>query len=229
MTLKPGRAIDLNISASLEFLARVIPKPLAPFHRSLKSGHLLEQQRLEKLPTKLKPDEERMARRLKLVHETRGRVNPKPRRRLKEVGGSIAMIKRSGCTLFRPTRCWSSGKCGEMPKLKIATKALANRPATSPQYGFDSQYRGPHDHGIDFNNTPLDNTGMETAMNGYRYPVDDPFHYTNDSNTVGFSNAPLWVPIPEQSWIPGLQRAFCYSYHDSEQHFWVPKLFKSPA
>ena len=131
MTLKPGRAIDLNISASLEFLARVIPKPLAPFHRSLKSGHLLEQQRLEKLPTKLKPDEERMARRLKLVHETRGRVNPKPRRRLKEVGGSIAMIKRSGCTLFRPTRCWSSGKCGEMQKPKIATKALDNRPATN--------------------------------------------------------------------------------------------------
>ena len=87
MTLKPGRAIDLNISASLEFLARVIPKPLAPFHRSLKSGHLLEQQRLEKLPTKFKPDEERMARRLKLEHETRGRVNPKLRRRLKEVGG----------------------------------------------------------------------------------------------------------------------------------------------
>ena len=67
-----------------------------------------------------------------------------------------------------------------------------NGPATSPQYGFDSQYRGPHDHGIDFNNAALNNTGMETAMNGYRYPVDDRFHYTNDSNTVGFSNANLF-------------------------------------
>ncbi|CAF9929324.1 MAG: hypothetical protein HETSPECPRED_007343 [Heterodermia speciosa] len=86
MVLKPERAIDLNINASLEFLARVIAKP-APFHRSLRNGQILEQQPLEKLPTKLKPDEERMARRLKLEHEMRGRVNPKLRRRLKKVGG----------------------------------------------------------------------------------------------------------------------------------------------
>ena len=87
MSLKPERAIDLSISASLEFLARVIPRPLAPFYRSLRSGQILEQQCLEKLPAKLRPDEERMARRLKLEHETRGRVNPKLRRRLKKVGG----------------------------------------------------------------------------------------------------------------------------------------------
>ena len=87
MALKPERAIDLNVSASLEFLARVIPKPPAPFHRCLRSGQILEQRCLEKLPTKLRPDEERMARRLKLEHETRGRVNPKLRRRLKKVGG----------------------------------------------------------------------------------------------------------------------------------------------
>lgn len=84
MALKPERAIDLNISASLEFLARVIS---LPFHRSLRSGQILEQQRLEKLPAKLRPDDEWMARRLKLEHETRGRVNPKLRRRLKKVGG----------------------------------------------------------------------------------------------------------------------------------------------
>ena len=87
MALKPERAVDLNISASLEFLARVMPKPLAHFHRSLRSGQILEQQRLKKLPTKLRPNEEQMARRLKLEHETRGRINPKLRRRLKKVGG----------------------------------------------------------------------------------------------------------------------------------------------
>lgn len=62
--------------------------------------------------------------------------------------------------------------------------------ATSPQYAFDSQYRGLHGQGIDFADAhPNNNTPMETAMSGYRYSVDDPFHYANDSNTAGFSNA----------------------------------------
>lgn len=87
MTLKPQRAIDLNVSASLEFLAQVLPLRHAPFYRSLRGENLLEQPRLERLPSEHKPDKEWMAMRLKLKHEMQGRIVPKLRRRLKRVGG----------------------------------------------------------------------------------------------------------------------------------------------
>lgn len=87
MTLKPQRAIDINISASLEFLAEVMPHPFAPFSRSLRSERILDKPCIADLPTEHKPDQKWMAVRLKLDHEARGRLVPKLRRQLKRVGG----------------------------------------------------------------------------------------------------------------------------------------------
>ena len=86
-TMKPQRALDLNVSASLEFLSRVMPRPLAPFHRSLNNQEMLKQPCISDLPTEHKPVEKYMAARLKLEHELRGRFVPKIRRQLKKVGG----------------------------------------------------------------------------------------------------------------------------------------------
>lgn len=86
-TLKPQRAIDLNINVSLEFLSRVMPQVPAPFHRSLGLTGMLDQPCISALPTEHMPDEKHTAARLKLDHELRGRLVPKLRRRLRRVGG----------------------------------------------------------------------------------------------------------------------------------------------
>jgi len=86
-TINPRRAINVNINASLEFLAQVMPRPLAPFHRCLEGEKLLEQPCINDLPTEHKPDEKWMAVRLKVPHEARSRMLPKVRRQLKQYGG----------------------------------------------------------------------------------------------------------------------------------------------
>jgi len=80
--LKPQRAIDLNLSASLEFLSRVMPQPLAPFHSSLQNKKLLELACISEVPTEHRPKEKYIASRLKPDHEIRQRILPKLRRRL---------------------------------------------------------------------------------------------------------------------------------------------------
>ena len=86
-TINPRRAIDININASLEFLKYVMPTPIAPFHRCLENEGLLDLPCVSELPTEHRPDEKWTALRLKLPHETRGRISPKLRRRLKKFGG----------------------------------------------------------------------------------------------------------------------------------------------
>ncbi len=86
-TINPRRAIDVNITASLQFLAQVMPRPIAPFHRCLESENFLEQPCVSELPTEHKPDEKWMAVRLKVPHEARSRMLPKVRRQLKHYGG----------------------------------------------------------------------------------------------------------------------------------------------
>ena len=92
-TMDPRRAIDVNITASLEFLAEVMPHPISPFHRCLGDEKLLELPCIENLPTVHKPDEQWTAVRLKLPHETRGRIFPKARRTLKKYGNSTGEEK----------------------------------------------------------------------------------------------------------------------------------------
>jgi len=86
-TLKPQRAIDLNVSASLEFLSHVMPQPLAPFHHSYQNAKLLELPCISEVPTEHRPKEKYIASRLKRNHKFRGRFVPKLRRRLKPTDG----------------------------------------------------------------------------------------------------------------------------------------------
>ena len=73
-TVNPRRAVDISISASLEFLAQVMPRPIAPFHRCLESGKLLELPCIKELPTEHKPADKWTAVHLKLPHETQSRA-----------------------------------------------------------------------------------------------------------------------------------------------------------
>lgn len=86
-TLKPQRAIDLNVSASLEFLSHVMPQPLAPFHQSLPDERLLGLACISEVPTEHRPKEKYIASRLKRNHEIRQRIVPRLRWRLKPTDG----------------------------------------------------------------------------------------------------------------------------------------------
>lgn len=86
-TLKPQRAIDLNVSASLEFLSHVMPQPLAPFYHSFQNMKLLELACISEMPTEHRPKEKYIASRLQREHKYRGRFMPKLRRRLKPADG----------------------------------------------------------------------------------------------------------------------------------------------
>ena len=92
-TMDPRRAIDVNISASLEYLAKVMPTPIFPFHRCLQNDNFLNIPTVDELPTEHKPDEKWTAVRLKVPHEIRGRAVPKLRRRLKKYGGVMGEEK----------------------------------------------------------------------------------------------------------------------------------------
>jgi len=72
--IDPIRAIDLNITASLEFLSRVLPLPRKPFHRSLDDMQILDLPCLKELPSEHQPLEKWMAVRIKMPHEFRKRL-----------------------------------------------------------------------------------------------------------------------------------------------------------
>jgi len=80
-TLEHTRAIDLNIDASLDFLARVLPLKDMPFHRLRRGKDLLGLPCLEEMPTEHEPAEKYMAVRLRIKHETWKRVKGQTRHR----------------------------------------------------------------------------------------------------------------------------------------------------
>ncbi|OCK76727.1 hypothetical protein K432DRAFT_396200 [Lepidopterella palustris CBS 459.81] len=86
MTANPKRALDLNISASLEFLKGVMGNEgggKAIIERCMMDEHLLQTEALDAMPTEHKPDERWIATRLKIPHEFRSRVVPQLSRKLK--------------------------------------------------------------------------------------------------------------------------------------------------
>jgi platelet-activating factor acetylhydrolase len=84
-TMKHTRAIDLNIDASLDFLSRVLPLEDKPFHRLKREKNLLDLPCLDEMPTEHEPAEKWMAVRLRVKHETWGRVKGGRRRYWKKV------------------------------------------------------------------------------------------------------------------------------------------------
>ena len=83
-TVHPQRAIDLNISASLEFLREVTEGAgRAIIKRCMTDEKLLHTNMLEQLPDAQKPDDQYIAARLKVPHEFRTRVAARLQRKLK--------------------------------------------------------------------------------------------------------------------------------------------------
>ncbi|TKA78629.1 hypothetical protein B0A55_02671 [Friedmanniomyces simplex] len=87
MVANPRRALDLNINASLEFLAHVLPPDLAQVNRAYKNEGLLEAEPhpLEHIPSiqMHRPDDKWVAARLQIKHESIYRLSPKLYRKLK--------------------------------------------------------------------------------------------------------------------------------------------------
>ncbi|KAK0925728.1 hypothetical protein LTR91_025755 [Friedmanniomyces endolithicus] len=81
MVANPRRALDLNINASLEFLALVLPQNLAQVNRAYKNEGLLETEPhpLEHIPSiqMHRPNEKWVAARLQIKHESLFRLSPK--------------------------------------------------------------------------------------------------------------------------------------------------------
>ncbi|KAH4189334.1 hypothetical protein HBH42_142470 [Parastagonospora nodorum] len=76
-TVHPNRAIDLNISASLEFLRLVTPESgggKAIINRCLTDEKILQTELPEELPNEHRPDDQWIAARLQIDHEFRKRV-----------------------------------------------------------------------------------------------------------------------------------------------------------
>jgi platelet-activating factor acetylhydrolase len=86
-TVHPERAIDLNVSASLEFLRLVAPDAgagKALINRSMTDEDLLNTELLEELPTEHRPTDQWIAARLKVPHEFRTRLTTGMMRRFKK-------------------------------------------------------------------------------------------------------------------------------------------------
>lgn len=86
-TVHPQRAIDLNISASLEFLRLVAPDAGAGktlINRAMTDERLLETELLEEVPNEHRPTDQWIAARLKVPHEFRTRLTTGVRRHFKK-------------------------------------------------------------------------------------------------------------------------------------------------
>ena len=86
-TMKPRRAIDIIVNASLEFLDQVMPAPVAPFHRCFENEGLLDLPCVNELPGENRPDGKCEKLRPSVPREVRARGSPRLRRRLKRCDG----------------------------------------------------------------------------------------------------------------------------------------------
>jgi platelet-activating factor acetylhydrolase len=86
-TVHPQRAIDLNVSASLEFLRLVAPDAGAGkslINRSMTDEGLLQTELLEEVPNEHRPTDQWIAARLKVPHEFRTRLTAGMQRHFKK-------------------------------------------------------------------------------------------------------------------------------------------------
>ena len=132
-TMDPRRAIDVNVSASLEYLAKVMPEPIFPFHRCLENDNFLEVAPVEDMPTEHRPDAKWTAVRLKVPHEIKRRAIPNLRRRLKKYGGvqgdekEIWMHMSPTAEDFQSKRC---GKWSDVTNENSGIEQAQEKPAT---------------------------------------------------------------------------------------------------
>jgi platelet-activating factor acetylhydrolase len=97
MTANPKRALDLNISASLEFLSRIlIPERSSIIRRTMVVENILDIEPIGELPTDRKPDSKWTAVRLKVPHEARARLGASLERKAKRKKSTKGGKKASG-------------------------------------------------------------------------------------------------------------------------------------
>jgi platelet-activating factor acetylhydrolase len=97
MTANPKRALDLNISASLEFLSRIlIPERSAIVRRTMIIENILDLEPTEELPEDRKPDGKWTAVRLKIPHEFRARLSASIERKVKRKQSEKGGKRESG-------------------------------------------------------------------------------------------------------------------------------------
>ncbi|KAJ8108489.1 hypothetical protein OPT61_g8139 [Boeremia exigua] len=107
-TVHPQRAIDLNVSASLEFLRLVAPDAGAGkslIDRSMTDEGLLKTDLIEEVPTENRPTDQWIAARLKVPHEFRTRLTAGVQRRFKknDKGQPVYSTKDEVWMHFKPT------------------------------------------------------------------------------------------------------------------------------
>jgi platelet-activating factor acetylhydrolase len=83
MSANPKRAIDLNVSATLEFLKLVMKERTGIITRTMEDESILDNPALEEVPEDHKPSEKWIGGRLRIPHEFRARVVPKLERSLR--------------------------------------------------------------------------------------------------------------------------------------------------
>ena len=89
MSVNPKRAIDLNVSATLEFLMAVMPERMAIVKRTLEKEDILSLPPLEEVPDEHRPSQKFIAGRLKIPNEVRSRLLPKIERVLKRQANEV--------------------------------------------------------------------------------------------------------------------------------------------
>lgn len=108
-TVHPQRAIDLNVSASLEFLRLVAPDAGAGkslINRSMTDEGLLDTELLEEVPSEHRPTDQWIAARLKVPHEFRTRLTAGVRRHFQknDKGQTVYSTGDEVWMHFKPTK-----------------------------------------------------------------------------------------------------------------------------
>lgn len=105
-TVHPQRAIDLNISASLEFLRLIAPDAAVGktlIDRAMTDEGLLETELLEEFPNEHRPTDQWIAARLKVPHEFRTRLTLQKQHKKSKKEGATSGTGHEVWMHFKPT------------------------------------------------------------------------------------------------------------------------------
>jgi len=137
MTVNPNRALDLNISASLEFLKEAMRDKgsgEAMIERCVTNEVLLNTELLEDLPAEHRPDDKWIAARLKILHEFRSKmilqaarkIKRKEKRVQRKPGDEIWMHVRTEEEYVEAWReKWRSGDGDEHSKMEQESASIS--------------------------------------------------------------------------------------------------------
>ena len=180
MTADPRRALDLHISATLEFLSKILPPDMARHTRANDQENLLDAELspLEQIPaTQLRrPDSANVAFRLKVRHEWLYRISPKLLRKIqrqsKQQKGRPAEkgaehwlhIKPSAEVIEQYRQKFKSGDCAEKSR-RTSSSSSAESWTSAQNSGSDDQVQPGADQQIAVNQFPSDRPQSQQHAN----------------------------------------------------------------